>query len=1053
MDSERWKQVDNLLQSVLQRPLEERDAFLRDACAGDEALEREVRSLLSSALEAGSFLDSPAIEVAARAKALRQDADSVKTKISMTSAATNSEVTRLAASGPAGFAGQTFSHYKILEKLGAGGMGVVYKAFDTKLGRHVALKFLPPHMSDVAELKQRLTEEARAASALDHPNIVVIHDIDESPGGELFIAMAFHDGMTLREKIAGGLTVSEALQIARQIASGLAKAHEHRIFHRDIKPSNIMVAKDGVARIIDFGLAKSSEATATVDGSTKGTPLYMSPEQAAGKAVDFRTDLWSVGAVLYEMLAGKPPFRGDSQLRVMHAIVNDTPPRLREVRPDLPAAIDAIVSRALEKDPANRYQSAAELARHLSAAIAALESPTVKHPRLRAAYAIPALVMVLLAAGAAVWFYQRSEKRHWAHEQAIPEINRLLAERKPVAAFLLLRKAEQYLPGDSQLAQIEDGSTHIASVKSTPPGASVEIKDYLSPGDPWLALGTTPLDKGRIPTGYLRWRLSKSGVGEYVGAPIANDIHGPIREFNFHLEAINSAPKGMVPVPAVHYEDYVWSIGGLGPFDLPAFYIDRFEVTNQQYQDFVDNGGYQKREYWKEKLLRDGKELSWEQAIDLFRDSTGRTGPATWRAGHYPDGQGEYPVGGVSWYEASAYAEFVGKSLPVIAQWYFAAPSSVAKYIVGQSNYSNSPAPVGKFQGVGPWGTYDMAGNIAEWCRNESGGNSRYILGGAWNTSSSEYFEPGQLPPFDRSSNGGFRCVRNTGAVPAAAMAGVRPAIRDLSKAKPASDELFRVYKGMYAYDHTPLNVKTEPVGQDSTDWHKEKVTFDAAYGNERMAAYLFVPTKVRPPYQTVVFFPSARVLDITNSKILGDMQFIDYVIQSGRAVLYPVYKGTYERPGPDNTPTTAAGRELLIQESKDIGRSIDYLETRTDIDMKKIAYMGVSMGAALGVVFTTVEDRFRTVIFLDGGLYAEKLLPGTDQADFAPRLKAPTLLIAGKFDWIFLGKDALVRMLGAPPADKKVVMFDTAHDVSEQRPDLMREVLAWLDKYLGKVN
>jgi len=1042
MDSEQWKRVDNLFHSVLERPPGERDAFLRQACATDEALEREVRSLLASQQEVGSFLESPPIEVAALALA------------------------------QTGLAGQTVSHYKILEMLGAGGMGVVYKAFDTKLDRLVALKFLPPHMRHDDELKRRLTEEARAASALDHPNIVVIYDIDETPDGALFIAMAFHEGVTLRDKMGPGrmgedtagqakagarLPVAEALQIARQIASGLARAHERGIFHRDIKPSNVVVAKDGVARIIDFGLAKSSDATATLDGTTKGTPLYMSPEQASGKVVDYRTDLWSLGVVLFEMLAGRPPFSGDTHLQVMHAIVHDAPLRLLDMRPDLPPEIDRIVSRALEKDRAKRYRSAADMARDLSNALTALDAPT-RPASLRAAYAIPALVLILLAAGVSVWFYERSEKRHWAREQAIPEIARLTGESKPVAAFLLMQKAQQYLPGDPQLAQIAEGLTHVASVRSSPSGASVEIKDYLSPGDPWFTLGTTPLNNIKIPAGYLRWRVSKAGMAEYSGAPVTQDIHGPLPEFNFLLEAAGTAPEGMVPVPAIRFDAPVWSLGELGPIDLPPFYIDRFEVTNLQYQKFVDQGGYQKREYWKEKFIRDGRELSWEQAIDLFRDSTGRAGPSTWEAGHYPTGQADYPVGGVSWYEAAAYAEFAGKSLPAVAQWYLAAPSSIAKYITRQSNFSlSTPGPVGKYQGVGPWGTYDMAGNVAEWCRNEGGGNSRYMLGGAWNTSSAEYFEPGVRPPFDRSASSGFRCVRNMAALPAEATAEVNPMIRDFSKAKPVSDEVFRIYKGMYAYDHTPLNAKLEPVEQDSTDWHKEKITFDAAYGKERMAAYLFVPANVRPPYQTVVFVPSARTLGIPRSMTLGDMKFIDYVIKSGRAVLYPVYKGTYERAGPDDAigsgGTTAAGREILIQDSKDLGRSIDYLETRTDIDRNRIGYLGVSMGAALGVIFTAVEDRFKAVVFLDGGFYAEKMLFGTDQADFAPRLTAPTLMISGKYDWIFMGKDALLRMLGTPAANKKVVMFDTAHDVSEQRADLVREVLAWLDKYLGRVN
>jgi len=1018
---DRWRQIEELYHSARERGV----GVLEGS---DPELRREVERLLAQDSD-GQILDRPAADLLEEFTA-----------------------TELPSGGLAGFTGQNVSHYNIQEKIGAGGMGVVYKAVDTRLGRVVALKFLPPHLSHDSELRKRLSDEARAASALDHPNIVVIHDIDETPGGDVFIAMTFHEGITLREKIAAGIEVREALHIARQIASGLATAHAHGICHRDIKPSNIIVAKDGVARIIDFGLARSSEVTATLDGLVRGTPLYMSPEQASGKTVDFRSDLWSLGAVLYEMLAAKPAFRGDTQLQVMHAVVHDDPQKLREIRPDLPAGIEAIVSRALQKDPARRYQSAEEMASDLTAAIKALESPPGR-VGLRAAYAIPALALVLLAAAVAVWFYQRSEKRHWAREQAIPEIGRLTNRNKPLAAFRLLREAQRYLPGDPQLAQIAEGLAHEVSVRSTPAGASVEIKDYLSPDDPWFPLGTTPLEHVRIPNGYLRWRVSKPGVGEFLGAPITDDIHGFVRDFNFPLDDAAAAPEGMIPVPAQQYFYVIWSLGGLGPYDLPKFYIDRFEVTNGQYQEFVDQGGYRKSEFWKEKFFRDGKELSWEQAMDLFRDSSGRQGPSTWVAGHFPEGQANYPVGGVSWYEASAYAEFAGKSLPVIAQWYLAAPSAVTKYITPLSNFGSTPAPVGKYQGVGPLGTYDMAGNVAEWCRNESGKGSRYNLGGGLNTSTNEYFEPGGLPPFDRSANSGFRCVRNTAPLPAAATAERRQTIRDFAKAQPAADAVYRIYQSMYAYDRTPLNAKVESVAQDSQDWRKEKITFDAAYGKERMAAYLFLPAHVRPPYQAVVFFPSARVLDIPNSEVLGDMKFIDFIIQSGRAVIYPVYKGTYERAAPMAAPDTAEGRETLFQDSKDIGRSIDYLETRPDIDRNRIGYLGVSFGAALGVNFAAVENRIKTVIMLDGGFYNETMLPGTDQADFAPRLKAPTLLIAGRFDWIYLGKDALLRLLGTPPADKKVVLFDTAHDVSEQRADLVREVVAWLDRYLGKVD
>ena len=559
MTPERWKQVEALYHSARERGV----GVLSDT---DPDLRREVERLLSQDSE-GKILDRGAQDLL----------DEFKTTV-----------------GQSGFAGQTISHYNVQEEIGAGGMGVVYKALDTRLGRLVALKFLPPGLSHNTEFRRRLNDEARAASGLDHPNIVVIHDIGETPTGDVFIAMAFHEGVTLREKIASGIEAPEALRIARQIASGLAKAHEHGIFHRDIKPGNIIVAKDGTARIIDFGLARSSDVTATMDGAARGTPLYMSPEQATGKAVDFRTDLWSLGAVLYEMLAGRPAFRGDSQLQVMRAVVNDEPPALRDIRPDLPLEIDAIVRRALKKDAPARYPSAAVMGDDLADALAALEM-TPGRSGLRSAYAIPAAVLIVLAAGLSFWFYQRSEKRHWAHEQP-PKIGEFVRENKPLAAFRLLQKAQQYLPGDPELAQVRAGLAHEVAVRSTPVGASVEIQDYLTPNGPWYALGATPLDHIKIPNGYLRWRVSKPGMKEFVNAPLTETIEGFVREFNFPLDAIAAAPEGMVPVPAQKYFTVIWSLGDFGPYDLPQFYIDRYEVTNRQYQEFVDKGGYRKRD-------------------------------------------------------------------------------------------------------------------------------------------------------------------------------------------------------------------------------------------------------------------------------------------------------------------------------------------------------------------------------------------------------------------------------------------------------------------------
>ena len=261
--------------------------------------------------------------------------------------------------------GQDISHYHILDKLGQGGMGVVYKAEDIKLNRYVALKFLPPHLSRDSQAVQRFIQEAQTASALDHQNICTIHEISETGEGQLFIVMAFYEGETLKQKLQrGALPVAQAVDIARQLCLGLQQAHTKGIIHRDIKPANIMITKDDVVKILDFGLAKLSGADITKRGSTLGTINYMSPEQTVGNPVDARTDMWSVGVVLYEMLTGVLPFKGDFEQAVIYSILNEQPESLGLYLPDS-LELENITKHCLEKKSADRYQHIKELHKDL----------------------------------------------------------------------------------------------------------------------------------------------------------------------------------------------------------------------------------------------------------------------------------------------------------------------------------------------------------------------------------------------------------------------------------------------------------------------------------------------------------------------------------------------------------------------------------------------------------------------------------------------------------------------------------------------------------------
>ena len=957
--------------------------------------------------------------------------------------------------------GQELGHYRVEEKIGAGGMGIVYRARDERLERNVAIKVLPPGLITDDHARRRFRKEALALAKLNHPNIAAVYDVGNQDGLD-YLVMEYVAGDSLAAKLSSGvLPPAQAFALAGEIASAVEEAHEQGVVHRDLKPSNIIVVPKGHVKVLDFGLAKllvGADDVTQSFGDTRGpvgTPLYMSPEQAEGKPVDGRTDLWSLGVVLYESLTGQLPFQGDSGLAVLRAITEQDPKPLRQIRPDAPPQAERIVSRALEKDVIQRYQSAAEMARDLSEALNQLRTPPPRRGRqevrLARRYAVAGVFLLMLVAVLGGWLYHQSERRHWAREEAIPQIAKLKSEDKSLAAFRLLQQVTRYLPADPKVAQIAQESTQPVSITSSPLGVTVEIQDYVSPDSAWLRIGTTPLKDIRIPSGYFRWRLSKDGFGEYLVAPPTS------KEMSFALDSMKSAPTGMVWVNADSWTDMIDFVGWLGPYDLPAYYVDRFEVTNREFQQFIDQGGYRRREYWKEPFIQNGREITWEQAMALLRDRTGRPGPSTWEGGHYPEGQADYPVSGVSWYEASAYATFVGKSLPVLAQFFQASPPELASYTVRLSNISKSePARVGAFKGLGPYGTYDLAGNVREWAQNATTGENRLILGGAWNSGSYLSVDPEALPAFDRSPTNGFRCVRNTATLPRAAVDPIRPNIRDFSAAKPVSEDVFRAYKALYAYDKTPLNAKVEEVTHETADWREEKVTFDAAYGNERMVAYLFVPKNVKPPYQTVVFFPSAGVLDLSDSRTLGDVKFFDYIVQSGRAVLYPIYHGTYERQSKLVLPGASHDVELITKRFKDFARSLDYLETRPDVDNQKLAYLGDSMGSAEGVIYACLgQDKLRTVIFLDGGFFLGVSSPAIDQVNFAPRLKKPVLMVNGRYDYTFSLERAqtpLFRMLGSPEADKKHITLDSPHDVTNRKSELVPDVLGWLDKYLGRV-
>lgn len=1052
MTPKQWERVKELYQTALECSPTQRTSFLeQNEC--DQMVRTEVHRLLGVHDRLGTFLSSPPFVDPRRSGANPPE--------------------RLAQ-------GQMLAgRFRIANFIAAGGMGEVYKAEDLKLDRIIALKFLPKELSADRESMERFLREAKAASALNHPNICTVYDFGED-AGRAFIAMEYLEGETLSARIKKGpLSAADALKIAVAVAGALNTAHRKGIVHRDLKPGNIMLTESG-AMLLDFGLAKyerptmSAEESLTVltgDAQVVGTLPYMSPEQLHGLEVDARGDIFSFGAVLYEMLTGKRAFQRKSNTETVVAVDREEPSPLHELVTDVPDGLDRIVRRCLRKRPEERYAGMPEIEQELkncyelaSESASGVNLEVLFRQSKRPRVAIPAMLVLLTFISLGGWWIHHSSKVKWAKEQAIPQIGKLIEQDELGKAYALAVQAERYIPNDPTLEKVWPDVSWSGSIITSPPGASVYRRNYNSPKSQWEFVGISPIRIGKFPAVDSSWKFELKGFttverATFPSGPIAVTLHQD-----------GKAPVGMV---AVEFENEgsvqsqpitLWGIAGfeaLPAVPVATYWIDKFEVTNAEFKRFVDQGGYEKHEYWKHEFRKDGRVLPWADAMKLFADKTNRPGPSTWVQGEYPQGEDEYPVTGVSWFEAEAYAEFVGKSLPTIYHWTAAASPTNSSSLIPASNFSGKgPSPVGTYQGMSWCGAYDMAGNAKEWCSNQATSDKRYIMGGAWDDPIYMFNDADARTPFERSPKFGFRCAKYvlTGEEAKAADAPITVQLRNYDSEKPVSDQLFRAYKSLYSYDKTPLNSKVEFI-QQTDDWREEKVSFDAAYGGERVFAFLFLPQRTSPPYQVVVHFPGAGAVHMRSSEkgLPRYLPDFDFIIKSGRAVLFPVYKGTFERgggPKPIYWPNTSSTyRDNVIFWSKDLSRSIDYLETRQDINPNKLAYEGYSWGAAMGGLLPAVETRFKALVLVAPGFYLQERLPEVDQVNFAPRVKTPVLMLNGRFDFIWppsISQEPMLRLLGTPTEHKRRVVYDTGHDIP--RNEMIKETLDWLDRYLGPV-
>lgn len=1075
-----------------------RDVYLQQICGKDDALRERLMALLRADEEQAATLDRPAVPPPVTIDAPSDQRATIESVI-----------------GP----------YKILQEIGEGGMGVVYMAEQTKpVKRRIALKIIKPGM-DSAQVVARFEAERQALAMMDHPNIAKVLDAGATESGRPYFVMELVKGIPITQYCdENRLNTKQRLELFSLVCRGVQHAHQKGIIHRDLKPTNVLVAEydhKPVPKIIDFGVAKATSQELTEKtlftqfGQIVGTLDYMSPEQAKFNQLDIdtRSDIYSLGVLLYALLTGSTPIEGerlrtsalDEVLRIIREedaprpstrlSSSDTLPAIAANRNSDPRVLtgqlredlDWIVMKALAKERNERYQTAeafaADIDRHLDDRPIEARRPSmlgrtrrfVRRHRTTVAIATMAVCTILLAASLGAVAYLgtlkqakqeaalaetradaerarlETERKRVAREVSLPQVKSLVDERRVFQAFQIAGQLRDLLAGDPEFEQVWQRLSVTVTLDVKPDGTTVWYRDARSVDDDWTVLGLSPLIDVELPKCDLRFRYTKEGH-------LAREFQRKFPEFLSwdgsagSLMMDDGNDDGMVLVTAS-----AASWNGIG-MDIDAFRIDQYEVSNREFQQFVDSGGYENPDYWSDvEFVRDGELLSWEQAMEVFVDATGLSGPATWRDGRFSSGQDDYPVGGVSWYEAVAYAKFREKSLPTVHHWRWAANSDQSGIVTALSNFSDrGPTRRGTHAGIGRFEVYDMAGNVKEWCWNEDHQGRRSLRGGAWSDSEYRFTDSDAASPWDRKPTNGFRCVRylaDDSPTPASLKVLPNPAriLVDLPR------ESFESLRAWYQYDHLPLNAVQLPTDEASLsgDFRHELIRIDAAYVDGQLDIHLFLPQAKQERYETVVWVSGSGQWNSGGEfkpGVYSDWKYIAELPKSGRIVCHPIYKGTFQRWGGRNLDeqfeeSPLKARDDFVAVTKEVSRAVDYLLTRPDVDANRLVYFGQSLGSARGPATLATEPRFNAAVLLAGGYHhAFHEYPEIDPYQFTPHVKTPVLMINGAGDNIMEYESSQIPFyedLGSKT--KKHVRLSAGHNPPAD--DVHREMTTWLDQ------
>ena len=652
----------------------------------------------------------------------------------------------------------------------------------------------------------------------------------------------------------------------------------------------------------------------------------------------------------------------------------------------------------------------------------------------------------------------------WVNNFMLPQVKNFLEKDDNVAAWLTASRINSFAPFFSTMSEDNENISALVNLQIQQDGVNVSWKAYGEENE-WRFLGKSPLPSIRLPRGILQFKLDKQGYETTFFSssnPSLKLNNFPI-DMGWNVDPINlqvegSIPKGMIYIPGGNFIPALTG-SGVDQVYLHPFYIDKFEVTNKEFKEFVDAGGYKNPQYWVEMdFIRNGVSLTLEEAQELMTDTTGMMGPAGWEVGTYIQGTEDKPVTGVSWYEALAYARYKGNILPPMFHWAKAAfppdeiISPISPKLLKTSNFSKEDISI-VGQGEGAYGTFDMAGNAKEWVWNIFGGRG-LTLGGAFDEPTYLASQTAPEARMNRSLKNGFRTARlinprdlNPFGDPIETQAP-----KDLSFYKPMSDEVFNVYSRSFQVSST--NPKFEEVYIDDSHpvWIKERIKLEVGYNNESMDVLIFRPKNSFGLSAPIIVHPGANYY--TTPPEIDDINpgefSLDFLIKSGKTLIWPAWKGSLNRMPENvasNEDTLRRFRNQFVAWVNDTDKTLDYLETRNDIDTENIFYLGMSYGALFNTHTLLFENRYKGAILYVGGSFPT-YPPLADGINHLPRIKTPFLMLNGEQDYLVPKSAAnfFYQFTGTPTEDKKIIFYDSGH-WPLPRNQMIKETLSFIDK------